>query len=356
MHIIAYVHAYVPHHGAGAETTLHDQLRALVLKGHKCTVLLSRSFEGDSITQDYTYEGVDVIAFDGTSNQLFHVLEKADVVLTHLDATERATAAQHIHGKPIVQIIHNTMMPTVGYLAMGAQLAVFNTDWVREYHEKAVKTAVVPIVTMGQINWQQRMQGAWPSVVVHPPVHSSNYQTLGLGDCITLINLWPGGTYGGTATGKGPEIFYEMARRFPHRQFLGVKGGYGEQQIEDLPNVEFMENTSDPREIYERTSILLVPSRYESFGRVAIEAGASGIPVIATPTPGLKEALGEGALFAEYEDMDAWESHLRLLEDPFAYAHFSDYSWRRSRYWDQQIPRELESFCTAIEEVARKGL
>ncbi|MFZ4156354.1 glycosyltransferase [Streptomyces pseudogriseolus] len=59
-----------------------------------------------------------------------------------------------------------------------------------------------------------------------------------------------------------------------------------------------------------------MPSLYESWGRVAIEAFASGIPVIAHPTPGLVESLGDAGIFAYRDDLGAWIHALHALKDP----------------------------------------
>jgi hypothetical protein len=62
-----------------------------------------------------------------------------------------------------------------------------------------------------------------------------------------------------------------------------------------------------------------MPSDYESFGRVAMEAAASGIPTIAAPTPGLRECLGDAGTFVELDNVDGWERAIRALLDPDAY-------------------------------------
>lgn len=55
-----------------------------------------------------------------------------------------------------------------------------------------------------------------------------------------------------------------------------------------------MDNVSD---IYAQTGVLFTLSLwYESFGRVAAEAVMNGIPVLASKTGGLPEAVGEGGI------------------------------------------------------------
>jgi glycosyltransferase involved in cell wall biosynthesis len=51
---------------------------------------------------------------------------------------------------------------------------------------------------------------------------------------------------------------------------------------------------ADPAEAYARASVVLVPSRVEPFGNVAVEALGSGRPVVASSVQGLREVLDEG--------------------------------------------------------------
>ncbi|UQA91872.1 hypothetical protein [Streptomyces halobius] len=44
-----------------------------------------------------------------------------------------------------------------------------------------------------------------------------------------------------------------------------------------------------------------------------MEPFASGIPVIAHPTPGLVESLGDARIFAYRDDLNAWIHALRSL-------------------------------------------
>jgi hypothetical protein len=94
-----------------------------------------------------------------------------------------------------------------------------------------------------------------------------------------------------------------------------VKGMYGKQFMLPRQNVKLVPNQQDARVVYRDTRILLMPSAYESWGRVAIEAAHSGIPTIAHPTPGLRESLGDAGLFVDRTDTDGWVRELQRLDD-----------------------------------------
>src|SRR5690606_34956091 len=125
-------------------------------------------------------------------------------------------------------------------------LAVFNSQWLAD-----------------RVGWPH------PQIIVRPPVGQDDYRTTP-GDHVTMVNL--------TAS-KGCEVFYEVARRRRDDRYLGVIGAYGHQIVRRLPNVEIAAHTGNMRDdVYARTRVLLMPSDYESWGRVAVEAIVSGIP------------------------------------------------------------------------------
>ena len=68
-----------------------------------------------------------------------------------------------------------------------------------------------------------------------------------------------------------------------------------------------------------RATVVIVPSQTETFGLVALEAAASGVPVIARAAGGLHEAVvdGETGLLVASEDPAVWADALDgLLSDP----------------------------------------
>lgn len=76
---------------------------------------------------------------------------------------------------------------------------------------------------------------------------------------------------------------------------------------------------SDVREAYRDCDVVVVPSFRESFGRVAAEAMANAIPVVASDLPTLRAILGDGdaGLLAPAGDVGSFvEAIHRLVEDP----------------------------------------
>jgi glycosyltransferase involved in cell wall biosynthesis len=147
------------------------------------------------------------------------------------------------------------------------------------------------------------------------------------GDCITLVNA---------NQNKGVHIFLELAKKLPDRKFLGVLPYYGETRIVDSPsNIEWVPFSDDIRTILRRTRILLVPSYYESFGRIAIEAMINGIPVLYSKpaiksvypggsTEGMQAWIGDAAIACNREDTGEWISAIESLDDETVWSEWAE--------------------------------
>ena len=127
------------------------------------------------------------------------------------------------------------------------------------------------------------------------------------------------------------------------------------QHVAQMPgNVVFPGRISDDdlKKLFENALCFLFPSRIEGFGLPAIEAMASGCPVVASTAPCLPEICGDAALFADPDKVDIWAENIRmLLHFPEmraaliarGYAHASTYSWRRIAEKYLELMQEVDS-------------
>lgn len=329
LRVVARLHGYPPDKNAGAEWMTHSMLRALVQRGHEVRVHL---FRRSSFWGRYELQGVQVWPSPVASRSPGALGALADVVISHLEGVPYAKHAARLGEIPAVSICHNTHDQTFEEAA-GVDLAIYNSQWMREYAEK----------------WYvSEEHGHHPSprrtLVVRPPVFADDYRTTP-GDRVTLVNL---------NENKGGAIFWELAARMPDVRFLGVRGSYGDQVVRSgLPNVETLAHIPGQamrERVYARTRVLLALSEYESWGRVAAEAVASGIPVIAHPTPGLQECLGGAGVFVDRGDLDGIERQIRRLLRPRSWAAASQAAAARSTELDPSA--ELAAWCEAVEGVA----
>jgi len=303
--IAAYVHGYFPNHNAGAEAMLHQILVDLISKGHEVKVLT-----GDPGADEY--EGIPLHEIHGKKE--IEVLQWSNLIITHLDKTRFAVQHGKRYKKPVVHLVHNDKQLAYNKVfdTGSATLAVANSDWIR----KTVRRGI-------------------PSTVVYPPTIPERYSVKTSKEYITLINM---------NEAKGGRIFWQLARILPEYNFLGVRGAYGNQveYEKDLPNVTILDNTPDIQEVYKKARIVLMPSSYESWGRVAMEASCSGIPVIAAPTPGLKESLDYAGIFAEIDDLAGYVEAIRMLDDEKIYEKYSKLGKKRSKEVAAAFAEQME--------------
>lgn len=67
-----------------------------------------------------------------------------------------------------------------------------------------------------------------------------------------------------------------------------------QEQIESLPNVHLAGSLQDPSPAYLAMDVLALPTHREGFGNVLLEAGAMGIPVVASAVEGCLDAVADG--------------------------------------------------------------
>jgi glycosyltransferase involved in cell wall biosynthesis len=166
-------------------------------------------------------------------------------------------------------------------------------------------------------------------MIIPPVINPDRYRT-DRGDAMTLVNL---------NANKGAKTFFDLARQFQYRPFIGVEGSYGRQMkpSQRLMNLTIIRHTPNIREVYGQTRILLMPSQTETWGRVALEAACSGIPTIAHPSPGVVEALGDAGLYADRSQTRQWSELISRLDDPVEYERASALSLARSQQMSPEV-------------------
>jgi len=277
--------------------------------------VLSLGFGDERYRQvPYDYEGTTV--FSG-----YDVPFVPDIIVTHHGPSARVvqSISEDFPDARVVAVYHNERYDIPDIQNLGAELEVYNTEWVRD-------TLSGP--------------SSGNSIVVHPPLEYDRHAVEETGSAVTLVNL---------QDNKGVHVFYDLARRMPEVRFLGVEGTHGKQEFQKLPNVELFPVTQDMREVWRKSRVVLMPSAYESYGMVAAEAQVNGIPVIANPTLGLQECLGHAGIFIPRENVDDYERTLRLLlEDRKHYQERSEMARLRGQQLAEQTTRELALF---VEEM-----
>lgn len=332
MNLLASIHLYLPQHSCGSENMIHQVLKYMISKGHRCRVALHHATKYD-VTNDYEYEGVEVIV--GKACAKPDTYRWADIVLTHLDKTSFTVAMMMEARRPLIQFVHNNI-PYIAIQGNKNAAVVYNSKWIAD-----------------ELSYSN------PSTIFHPPCDYRVYDTgEQQREYITLVSL---------NERKGGYMFYQIAKAMPDRKFLGVWGSYdnpgklhktqGEilNELLQLPNYTHVPNTPNILSTYARTRILLMPSDYESWGRTATEAMASGIPVICTPTPGLKENCQHAGIYVGDEitnpvpgeacvdigTVDDWVKAIQSLDSPTEYQKYSVAC--RQRAVDLDPVKELEA-------------
>lgn len=307
MKVLNSIHLYPPQHTCGAEFMAHWINKDAIKNGDEVRVLLHQA-RHYHISSMYNYDGVDVFPPDQM------VIEKlmtwSDAVITHLDYTDWTIGITDVFRRPLFHLIHNTS--TYGRIVMAdkPQYIIYNSEWAKSQLNYKHDSIVVP----PSCDWRHYDTGVDPSY----------------NEAITLINL---------DGNKGGHILRQIAEALPHRKFIGVIGSYSEpaadgQHTEQPSNVMILPKTNRIVDVYARTRILIMPSKYESWGRTATEAMCNGIPVISSGTPGLRENCGKAGIYLDRDNISAWVDEIEKLFKPKAYDKASRAAKIRSRELD----------------------
>lgn len=269
MRILFSIHLFPPKHCCGSEMVALHVCKYMISKGHQCRVILQR-YAGPP----YMYEGVEVLP----ATAHLDAYRWATHIATHLDFTQYTLLIANEIQRPLIHFVHNDITYQSIKNGERGHYVVYNSNWIAK-----------------KLNYRH------PFCVLHPPCNTTLYnvnEDPQSNEYITLISL---------NERKGGWMFKQIAEAMPDRKFLGVIGSYdnpgplklAQSEIVKAmpPNVTVLPNSPDILSVYRKTRVLLMPSDYESWGRTATEAMCNGIPVICTPTDGLKENCDSAGIY-----------------------------------------------------------
>ena len=299
MRVVWCAHLYPPGGAAGAEWTAHEFLLACQRRGHTVEVY------NPAQRLPYEFEGVPVTS---------HPPRRVDVCIGHLSAYRTFTAVANRTKAFRVWMVHGPLQSA----GREADLTVANS---------------------------KALQAENPgSVLLRPHSPAYRYEQGRRGEMVTLVNL---------SQWKGAHVLARLVELLPTVGFLGVRGAWDEQQWRRgrYQNLTVWDTQPVFATVLAATRIMICPSRAESWGRVAVEAGHRGIPSVCTPTIGFAESMANDALYHSQADPHAWADEVeRLLDDPAWYAQWARKAQRRSRYVEQLTRKDADRVITRLEE------
>ena len=304
MNLAAILASYPPHRFVGAELATHQVIRRYDPTVYALFVM----------PLGYSYDGVKVRKYvDWRSIE-------CDLVWSHPDLGGHAgLVAQYLRvGR--VDYVHNTSEKTLRNLHFRpSNLSVFNAQTTAE-----------------AARWRD-------PVIVHPPVDPRG-RPQAEGEAIIGLNA---------SKLKGGEVFAAVAEA-SHRPAYMIKGGHGKQV--DMPDSVQMVGTQLPNQIPEfltRARVMLMPTKFEAYGMAGLEALASGVPVVASDLPGVREALGEAAVYVKPDDVDGFVKAVERFDDDDFHAEMVTKSLARAQECWERTQQELEFLDDTLR---RRGL
>lgn len=122
--------------------------------------------------------------------------------------------------------------------------------------------------------------------------------------------------------------------------------------VED--SVQFLGFHSNPYPYMKNADLLLLPSGYEGFGLVVVEAMALGVPVVSTKTAGPTEIIGDNeyGILCEHDDEAIYQAVIKMMEHKELREEYSEKGKKRASDFD--VKRMIEGFDELVVKTLRK--
>jgi glycosyltransferase involved in cell wall biosynthesis len=309
--VLWFLHNYPPVCLGGAEFAAHRINLWLLKRGYKVKVYILDGFS-DPKAYPSEFEGVQITYLPPHQVYSFKPSSPNTIVASQLWATRQARQIYEMNNTKYIEFVHyvdHTVVSPYPWTSRRDFTMVYNSC---DTKERSLKLAP----------WLEQVK---TSYMMHPPMD----------DVLPVVprtesHVYPWITLVNFNRDKGAEIFNAVAAADSSRQYIAIKGGHGEQ-CTPVKEVTLLDPTRDMNSIYDKTRILVVPSKYETWSLVASEANARGIPVVTIDTmPALRENCGDAAFYIPADvqsDPKQWIQAFQTIESN--YAEFSSAAIKR---------------------------
>jgi len=326
MSIIALSHGYPPLWNMGGEVSLHRTL--IAARGEKIVLTNTDKpyiFEGVTVKQISTPDVLDIMAAPGP------IAQQASSLGGEILIGQNELSLAAVKAADLIKAVSIVNVHTPPKYGRNIKEAVHKADY-------AIYNTHVAASEWGEPN----------ALVVHPPINQMPNDTSTRGDAYTVLS---------SLLNKGVGTVLELAKIYPDKRFIIVRSPaeptHGMADLEEraalLPNVELHPRVP-PEEVWkylEQTRILLVPSRYETYGMSAIEAAGYGIPTVHVDTPHVREGIGDGAILVPGLDVEATARGIETIERN--YEAYSLNARKRAEWLAARQVIELDRFADFID-------
>lgn len=330
MTVVALSHGYPPIWNMGGEVSLH---RSLVAVDGKKIVLTATDSE-------YTFEGVDVKKIN-----ISNVLD--------VNANPNPIAKQLKDLEARVVISQNELsVPAVAAAPYAGAVSIVNVHTPPRYGKAIRKGVIYADYAIYNTQNSAELWGEPDALVLHPPISPLPQHQVTNGNAYTLMS---------SLVNKGVEVVLELAKMYPNQRFMIVRSPaeptHGlpdiEKRVAALPNVELLPRVA-PENVHlylKQTRILLVPSRYETYGMSAIEAAGYGIPCVHVDTPHVREGIGDAAILVPPLSVEETAKAIEIIEAN--YSFYSSNARIKAEWLHARQDKELKAFADFIANVKR---
>lgn len=330
MTVVALTHGYPPLWNMGGEVALHRTLLAIE----------DRKIVLTSTANPYELDSIRVVPID-----------TPDVLDINADPEPLASQLAEL-GATLVIGQNELSLPAVKAARLLGIASLVSIHTPPRYGSST--KAAVPLAdhVLYNTRFSATEWGEPNAPVVHPPISPlPSHPGKPAGDAYTILS---------SLTHKGVEIVLELAARYPTQRFIVVESPATQMEpvnlrarIAELPNVELYPRVA-PEDVagayLSQTRILLVPSRYETYGMSAIEAAGYGIPAVHVDTPHAREGIGEAAVLVPPLNTNAVDDGIRLIEADYAARSWA--SRARAERLAVRQAEELEEWGRYVSNIA----